>query len=53
MQTVDVRKGKAIADPMDSFLSEKDLYVHNLTKERMTQGKIKTLTNALSQNKTT
>lgn len=51
MQTVDVRIGKAIVNPMNSFLPEKDLYVHNLTKERVTQGKIKTLRNALLQNK--
>ena len=43
MQTVDVRIGKAIVNPMNSFLPEKDWYVHNLTKERVTQGKIKTL----------
>lgn len=53
MQTVDVGMGKAIVNPMNSFLPEKDLYVHNLTKERVTQGKIKTLRNALLQNKTT
>lgn len=52
MQTVDVRIGKAIVNPMNSFLPKKDLYVHNLTKERVTQGKIKTLRNALLQNKT-
>ena len=52
MQTVDVRIGKAIVNPMNSFLPEKDLNVHNLTKERVTQGKIKTLRNALLQNKT-
>ena len=51
MQTVDVRIGKAIVNPMNSFLPEKDWYVHNLTKERVTQGKIKTLRNALLQNK--
>lgn len=51
MQTVDVRIGKAIVNPMNSFLPEKNLYVHNLSKERVTQGKIKTLRNALLQNK--
>ena len=51
MQTVDVRIGKAIVNSMNSFLPEKDFYVHNLTKARVTQGKIKTLRNALLQNK--